>query len=662
MRKAVLRVILPALAVVFALSFPIRALINPNFTPLELVDQGKFIALVKVGTAKDGKVPIEVIRVMKGKKPTAKLAFDLSTCPLKAHIETVEKMLKANGDTPTILFVGPFEEGEGGEGGGEFIDEGEMEGEGEEEEGPTKVFLNILGKWLAFAPNEKNANLYEFESINTHLLATWNGGTDMFTKEIDYIVKNPEDATCPVNAGTEWDEEIKLGKATGKVTDIMAVDLKGTGVMSVYVAAESGDHLYVYDAKKGAFANQAAAVGLAAKSKASSWGDFNGDGTLDLVSWDGAKLTLLAQGKDGKFAAKEAKFSAKLPADVLSFDTMAVGEKGKAGLVVSTKAAPVVAASSADGSSFEVKVLTGPAMDKKAGPAGKCLVSDFSGDGVCDIIQPFGWGGILYKAEKPGVIGKGEKCENGLGKGASDSYIGDWDHDGLMDVFAVSESGCLLWHNRGNCKFEQTMGLTGEPSYIAQPGGTGGCTSDFNNDGRQDFLILYMGDPKIEGSGGRPLFFFNRGWRSFGHGHQIDLQEQEILPEALKGQQAGTLADFNGDGAEEFVFAMMNGEIWMLTQDVGDDPALGVKVVLPLDAGNAGPVMVTGWNDKYCMGTWAVTAGGRSGFYGYQDADEKCKLKWKFPGGKEQTAELKITEKPMTFVLKPTGGSQKKSQ
>ena len=183
--------------------------------------------------------------------------------------------------------------------------------------------------------------------------------------------------------------------------------------------------------------------------------------------------------------------------------------------------------------------------------------------------------------------------------------------------------------------------LSGEITYISKPGSIGGATGDVNNDGRQDILIIYTGMA--------PQIFFNRGFRSFGHARELDLSNLKLLEQAHNGQQAGCLADFNGDGAQDMVLALKNGELWFFPRQITDGNALSVNVAVEK---SAAPVLVTGWSGKRCLGAWNVTANGAPAFFGLEEAG-RITLKWRFPGGKEQTKEIVVIDKPVRFVLPP---------
>ena len=71
---------------------------------------------------------------------------------------------------------------------------------------------------------------------------------------------------------------------------------------------------------------------------------------------------------------------------------------------------------------------------KKLGKAAPCLVADFDGDGVADVLAPFAAGSVLFRGLTPGKFASGVACAVKLGTGQSGACVGDFDGDGRFDV------------------------------------------------------------------------------------------------------------------------------------------------------------------------------------------------------------------------------------
>jgi len=195
----------------------------------------------------------------------------------------------------------------------------------------------------------------------------------------------------------------------------------------------------------------------------------------------------------------------------------------------------------------------------------------------------------------------------------------------------------------GAAKFVETRGISGEIAYISQPRGTGGMTGDINNDGRQDVLILY--------SDRQPHLFFNRGFRSFGHAHTLDLNERNLLPASADGQQAGCLAEFSGYGAQDMVLVLANGEVWAMLRDDEYDEGLYVGASLAIDGEFAGPLTVTAEANGRNLGAWNVSPGSSSAFFGRREAGP-CTIKWQLPGEETQQKKVIVESGPVWFSIR----------
>ena len=167
-------------------------------------------------------------------------------------------------------------------------------------------------------------------------------------------------------------------------------------------------------------------------------------------------------------------------------------------------------------------------------------------------------------------------------------------------------------------------------------------TCEVNNDGRQDLFIAYS-------ELGAHLFF-NRGFRSFGHAHMLDLTENGLLPEAEEGQQAGCVADLNGNGAQDMVLVLPDGGVWVFWRESEEEDSLGVKVALSARAGFAGPLTVTGWLEERCLGAWNVVPGTGEALVGLVEAGP-CTVKWRFPNGAGQEREVEVEDEPVRFLI-----------
>jgi len=615
-------------------SFNALALINPNVTPVHLVNQSSVILELQFGPVKGDKATATVKQVLKGKHAQKTVVFVLSTSAFAEHSKTVKKLVNSQGGATALFFAGKRADDEDDPGTAFGPDE-EADGGGQDNQ---KAFLHIAGTWVSFSMGK---NDWEMSQVSQTMGTTWSGGTDMLIRATVYILEDP-DADVPVKEGVRWSSFNQFAKLDGPVHAATPVDLAGDGKPALYIARKGGDRLFRYDAKTQKLADVTAAAKLAARSRAAAWGDFNADGKMDLLSWDGEGLVLHTQSADGTFRAGEKRLKGALTKGCLALTCMDCGKAGHPGVVISTKSSPLLWTPDEPGNA---KQIGGAFAGADLGSAGTCLVADFDGDAIPDILQLFEKGSLVYKGKAPGRFENAGRCGVALGSGTTSAFLGDYDADGLLDIFvAASDAATRLWNNRGKVTLVDTMDMTGELSYKGGSGAIGGMTGDFNNDGRQDVFFYYASTS--------PRLYFNRGFRNFGLTNGMDLSANRLLPQAENGQQAGCLADLNGDGAQDMVLVLKNGEAWAFYVEAGEGLARCVRAVLSSKGARIGPLTVTGWRGKRCLGAWNVLAGTSDAFLGQEKAGPMI-LKWQMPGGKPQQRKVVVKNSPVRVVLAP---------
>jgi hypothetical protein len=592
-----------------------EALINPRFTPKDLIAQAETVLVVKAGKADaQERVPVQLVKVLKGKSAKQKFVIDLAASGQKEWTTGVKKDLAAMGEEPMILFAGKIAE--------------------EADQPKAAGFIHVNGDWNMIG-------------VDTPMKGTWEGGTDMLIRCAEYLIGDP-DGNVPTAVGCQWaDGEFrrKLGKVAGPVRLMRAVDLASDGHLVLFVAAESGDRLYGWETKKKDFQDVTAQRGLASRSQAAVWADFTGKGKADLVSWDGKALTLWAQTADGRFPSQGVAVAVELKDGCLGLDALDTGVVGRPGVLVSTKSAPLLLRPAKGGGFASAAALDLAGADLAAlGAVRKCLVADLDGDGFADVLQLGEKGSLIYAGKGAGVFAPAEKCAISTGKGVTGACVADLAMDGKLGVFTVGEQGCRLWWNRGNFEFLDTFEHSGEMSYTAGPGGVDCAVCDINGDGRQDMAVFF--------SAAIPQIFFNRGFRSFGKSLKFTDEAVGEIKDLSGGQQAGVVEDFTGGGAQDMALAAKDGTIYVFLRKVFDDePPLCVRAVLSAD-GPSGPVTVTGWDGNRCLGAWSVSAGSPGAVLARADAGP-IKLTWQFPGGKRQEKSVTVVDGPVKFQLRP---------
>jgi hypothetical protein len=615
-----------ATSLILAAAVTARAYINPKFTPKDLEKDSELILLLEFKNAEDtGKAVATVKKVLKGDCKDKQVTFDLLAMaePVQAQGKEVMATI-AGGDREALLFAGKFEaEGTSIEGGG----------------GKVAGLLHNGGRWsiMSLADNK----LWEMEKIDEKMLGTFSGSTDMLVRCMTYIMTDAN-ADVPVEEKVEWGGKIQIGKTDRKINTAAAVDLAGDGKLAAFLASDAGDLVYRWNGKT--LEDVTPKLALRSKSSVFAWGDFNGDGKLDLASWDGKQLSLHCQQADGTFAAATVHAGDALKNGCLSLSVLDVGRNGKPGLLLGTKASPVVLTFKEDGSAEGKPLVTGDLPAGDLGEAGRCVLADFDGDSFPDVVQLFSKGGLFYKGTTPGAFAPPVKNQVGFGKGPYSVCLGDYDHDGLPDILVVSLDGVpALYQNLGGGKFKNMLPGSGSFGYISKSGGIGCQTIDISNDGRQGIFVTYA-------AGLAPQIFFNRGFRCFGLARKMDAQAQALLPQAAQGQQAGCVADFTGRNAMDMFLVLSSGELWLLPRRV-DEAALGVLATLSAKSPCAGPLVVTAFDqNKRPLGGWTVSAGEPGALFGMSEPGPLT-LKWRLPGGQVQQKEVVVEGKAKRLLL-----------
>jgi hypothetical protein len=607
---------LPALLWLAFLALPLAAwgLINPQFTPIHLVDQCDTILTARIKT-KDivNKVELEVSEALKGKAPAA-LVLDLSDAP-KERADAARKQLLAAAGRPVLFFSA---------------------------DDTQTGYLHVQGTWLKLSGK---GGAWRLEAVDQNMLSTWDGGTDMLTRCVQYILADRAAAAVPAEAGLRWRTIKKIGSVAGQARDIAAINVAGDGTCCLFVASDKGDRL-LRPGKDGAFEDITEKVKLASRSRLATWGNFGGNGRLDLASYDGATLTIWTQAADGTFSPVKPGEKFELPEGCVGMATIAVGAGmgvRTPGLIFSPPSGLPVLLKPAGKYAFEAMKLPAPATaPKDYGKGQACLVADFNGDSLVDVIQPFEKGGLIYLGNKDGSFDAPKACAVCATVGGGKAALGDFDGDGLLDVLMAGAEGVKIFQNRGQGLFEEAIIASGEIGYKNLPLASGCGVCDFNNDTRQDIFVTYGAGPM--------LLYFNRGFRSFG---QVPAREVALnqAPDIGQGQQLGLFADLGGGGTQDLFLVAQSGDIWCAFNYLGSESAaLCVKARLRAGSPEVGPVNVSLWKEERCLGTAVVQAGLAPAFFGIETAGAYT-LKWRFPGGREMSREVPVTNKPVTVEL-----------
>lgn len=627
LRRFILLLTLALLALMFAA--PTLALINPRFTPADLVRSAAQIFLLKLSAPQDKAFPAEVVETLKGSPLAEKsLRLDFSTSQELADEEMASVLGKAKTATAVLLVFANAEK---------------------QATEATAGAVQIGTQWFAVARQECK---WLLDRDKQDLFAVWAGSAQLLAEATRYVLADPA-AGFPVRSDITWEGDLGLGKLPGKPAGCMVADFGAPPGLCAIMLSEKGDRIYQAGPKDGEPADVTGKVKLTTASRVAATGDFDADGHLDLACWDGKALTLAMQTAAGVFTTRAVAVSLT---ECLSLDALDVGAKAGAGLIAGSQPAPILLSPDGQGG-FSARPLAGAeeqAARGEAGAGGVCVAADFDRDGHCDVVQLYTNAVFFYASEGPGRFKAPLRAAVSVVKNPRFAVCGDYDTDGRLDIVAGGEDGLALLRRTAAGEWEDSTQVTGELSYHGnanQPSVVGVAPCDINNDGRQGVAVFYPNR--------NPLAFFNRGFACFGLARELDLSGAGSMTAALddplagaakpklkaaealqEGQTAGAMLDLNGDSVQDLLAADLQGGVWALFGKRQGGRALALVAALP--AGMVEPVTVAVRAGKRLAGMYVVRPGvpvfiGRS-------APGPLDLEWTAPDGKPRTKKVVVVK------------------
>jgi len=600
------------------------AIINPNFTPKDLVAQSDLILSVRLKPAGS---PLEwrlvADKSIKGVSQGEHSA-SLAACS-KDHLEDITQALNAcsKEGRPAILFAG------GGD-------------------GEKRAYLHVGGQWLGVRATADHR--WEITGPASQMSGTYEGGTDSLIRMAEYLAREP-DAFVPVNAGIRWLSQAKVGRIEGEAGGLDAVEIGEPRRTHLFVASSAGDRLYAPRKDEDAFDDATARAGLDSRSRAFLWLDVNGDGLADLVTWDGSSVSVRLATREGTFrrgegrgAGDEGKPGWEFRPQAGCTGLAACGSRGAPGVLISTDGLPILLAAG-PGGWRSAALPDGPAAQESLGQHSPCTVADLDNDGFADVLLPAERGGILWRGTAAGFAPP-VRSNVSTGGGRALAAVGDFGAHGALDIFLAGATRNSLWENDGRGGFAEVLRTCGSLRLKCPTRALAVRAMDLNHDGWLDLAVGY--------DAANFQYHFNRGFRTFGEEREVRLPGPAAQPGPDRpGQRAFAEADFNQDGSLDLAVLFTHGELTCYYNDRADSPGLRLR----LPRGVTGPVTASCWlrtRDPICTGTVSVT-GHSPGSYVTVRSPGEVTIRYRLPGKPEQTQTVTVASGPKEVILSEKG-------
>lgn len=343
------------------------------------------------------------------------------------------------------------------------------------------------------------------------------------------------------------------GDQFNRPTDtIHAIDLNGDGILDLVLQADQ----QIYTALGTGNGNFAATINTGFDSEILQFADVNGDGYPDLLSQTSGMEVALGNG-DGTFNPPPAVY---LSTDTGGIEDSVFGDFNGDGILdiaaITNDPRVIELAQGLGGGVYTaVPALYSPA--NPAIPSGNLeleAVADFNGDGVSDILSL----NLLSPPSLTVALGNGKggftyKTALSLSQFPNLQYVqpvtADFNGDGFPDILLTGSVGSLaVALSNGDGTFKTPVNI---------PLGPLGCTpdladvADLTGNGHLDIVIAYGGDTGCGEGGNNPSGYFvisGNGDGTFGAAQFYPFGNELYAP---------TLADLNGDGIPDL---MLNDE------------------------------------------------------------------------------------------------------
>jgi hypothetical protein len=368
-------------------------------------------------------------------------------------------------------------------------------------------------------------------------------------------------------------------------TNIAACDYDGDGDIDLYAGSydpgSSTYRHYLFNNEMGKYTDVSKDAGLKHSGTESYavFADYDNDGFPDLFIMKENGDVLYRNTGKGTFedVTDDAKAGSKTGGKMALFFDM--DHDGDLDLFEILSKSNLLLRNNADGTFEDQSVKLGPGNGDLM--SSDAVFGDFDDDEDIDfIVVNKNSGPAFYSNQRQGVF-KDIAGESGLKdqQGASAIAAGDYNNDGYLDLFTGSATGGnnSLYINLRNGTFEQEKKNGEMFRSLENVNVYDASFLDFNNDGFLDLLIT--GESK-EKEGRGIYLYYNDGKGSF-------TDVSDLLPEEAKSGKQIAIFDYNDDGDLDAVVAGLDGNVFLLRNDGGNNNHFITMKLVGLKAGSA---------------------------------------------------------------------------
>ena len=417
-----------------------------------------------------------------------------------------------------------------------------------------RIFHNLMKATPQYQSGNKEIKGPGGELIGFPVI-TYGETFDYFTSKGNSIMHLMRFTDVTTSTGLELPDLIHGDTVQSSLLEISDYDIDGD--IDVYYSCKPSKSAtsknYLFNNEMGSFTDLKKTAGFNHKGieKAAAFADYDNDGNEDLFISMSESYFFYHNNGDKTFTEVGRKMNVAGSTDangVLFFD---YDQEGDLDLFLYKNGQNKAYRNNGDGSFTEQSESMGLSEnDLKTLNAG---FGDFDDDGDVDLFCVNENGSnVLFTNQRQGKFKDITETSNLKSTGnANAAAVGDYNNDGLLDIFTTATAGGSyeLNRNRGDGTFEKDQRSSDAFKVLEGTVGYDAGFFDFDNDGYLDLLVA----GKSQSENGRGVFLFHND----SLGKFMDVSH--LLPNTLTSAYQVKIADFNEDGDLDMFFAGPNG-------------------------------------------------------------------------------------------------------